>query len=173
MAPGPVRRDEAAGLRREFDETQRRDPAQHRDGEDADAPSGDLRDGTGHHPAQEAADGGSGDEGACRPCGVRGIDLLGEICDRDRRYPADDQPLEEPSGEQKLKVGANGTSRPTTVATVTETEIALHPADAVGKGGPGMTPMARPTVDAETISAASAAPMCRSAEISGRTACGE
>jgi hypothetical protein len=37
----------------------------------------------------------------------------------------------------------------------------------------GITPSAKPTVDAETINAELAAPIPRSAEISGRTACGE
>jgi hypothetical protein len=37
----------------------------------------------------------------------------------------------------------------------------------------GITPAASPTVDAEIVRAASAAPMCRSAEMSGNTACGE
>ena len=62
IGTGPVRRDEAAGLRGQFDETQRGESAQQRDGEDADAPSGDLRDGTGHQPTHQTADGGSGDE---------------------------------------------------------------------------------------------------------------
>jgi hypothetical protein len=34
----------------------------------------------------------------------------------------------------------------------------------------GITPMARPMVDAEIVSAAVAAPICRSREIIGRTA---
>ena len=33
-------------------------------------------------------------------CGVRGIDLLGEICDRDGRDATDDQPFEEAAGEE-------------------------------------------------------------------------
>ena len=37
----------------------------------------------------------------------------------------------------------------------------------------GMTPMARPIVEADTISAALAAPTPRSVEICGRTPCGE
>ena len=70
-------------------------------------------------------------------------------------------------------MGANGTRRPTAVATVTESEIALTRPMRSASVDHGITPMARPTVDAEIVSAASAAPMCRSAEISGRTACGE
>ena len=71
------------------------------------------------------------------------------------------------------KVGANGTSRPTAVATVTEIDIALTRPMRSARVDHGITPMARPTVDAEIINAASAAPMCRSAEISGSTAWGE
>src|ERR1700753_802876 len=69
-------------------------------------------------------------------------------------------------------VGAKGTSIPTRVATVTEIEIAFTPPMRSGDADHGMTPMARPTVDAETRSAALAAPTPKSFEIKGNTACG-
>jgi len=56
---------------------------------------------------------------------------------------------------------------------VTDTDIALTRPMRSASVDHGMTPIARPTVDAEIVSAASAAPIRRSAEISGRTACGE
>jgi hypothetical protein len=62
---------------------------------------------------------------------------------------------------------------PTTVATVTEIEIDFTRPMRSASADHGMTPMARPTVDADTSRAASAAPTPRSAEISGSTAWGE
>ena len=86
---------------------------------------------------KEAADGGARDERARRPGGVRGIDLLGEVGDRDRGHTADEQAFEEPPGQQQLdRSGANGTSRPTTVATVTEIDIALTRPMRSASGGP-------------------------------------
>lgn len=70
-------------------------------------------------------------------------------------------------------VGAKGTSIPTRVATVTEIEIAFTLPMRSANADHGMTPIARPTVDAETISAALAAPTPKSFEINGNTACGE
>jgi hypothetical protein len=70
-------------------------------------------------------------------------------------------------------VGANGTRRPTVVAPVTEIEIALTRPIRSASVDHGITPIARPTVEAETINAALAAPTPRSAAISGSTACGE
>jgi len=70
-------------------------------------------------------------------------------------------------------VGAKGTSRPTTAATVTDSVIALTRPMRSASVDHGITPMARPMVEAEIVSAAVYAPMCRSFEISGRTACGE
>lgn len=70
-------------------------------------------------------------------------------------------------------VGLKGTSIPTSVATVTDIEIAFTRPMRSANADQGMTPIARPTVDAEITSAALAAPTPRSAEINGNTACGE
>ena len=86
-------------------------------------------------------------------------------------------PMSKPSrnrpASRSSKEGANGTSRPTTAATVTEIVIALTRPIRSATVDQGITPMARPMVEAEIVSAAVAAPMCRSAAISGSTACGE
>ena len=73
----------------------------------------------------------------------------------------------------KENVGAKGTNIPTRVATVTEIEIAFTRPMRSASADHGMTPIARPTVDAEITSAALAAPTRKSAEIKGNTACGE
>jgi hypothetical protein len=62
---------------------------------------------------------------------------------------------------------------PTMVATVTDIEIAFTLPMWSANADHGMTPMARPTVDAETSNAALAAPTPKSFEIKGNTACGE
>ena len=53
----------------------------------------------------EAADRGARDEGARRPGGVRGVDLLGEVRDRDRGHAADQQTFEKPPGRAAAVVG--------------------------------------------------------------------
>jgi hypothetical protein len=70
-------------------------------------------------------------------------------------------------------VGAKGTSIPTRVATLTEIEIAFTLPMRSANADHGMTPIARPTVDAEINSAALAAPTPKSFDINGNTACGE
>src|ERR1700688_5138037 len=70
------------------------------------------------------------------------------------------------------KVGAKGTSIPTRVATVTEIEIAFTLPMRSANADHGMTPIARPTGDAEINSAALAAPTPKSFEINGNTAFG-
>jgi hypothetical protein len=56
---------------------------------------------------------------------------------------------------------------------VTEIEIAFTLPMRSANADHGMTPIARPTVDAETNSAALAAPTPKSFDINGNTACGE
>ncbi len=71
------------------------------------------------------------------------------------------------------RFGANGTSRPSTVAAVTDSDMARTRPIRSAISDHGMTPIARPAVAADTMSAAFAAPMWRSAAMSGSTACGE
>jgi hypothetical protein len=59
------------------------------------------------------------------------------------------------------------------VATLTEIVIAFTRPIRSASVDQGITPTARPTVDAEMVRAASAAQMWRLAEMSGSTACGE
>jgi hypothetical protein len=56
---------------------------------------------------------------------------------------------------------------------MTETDIAFTRPTRSAIIDQGMTPTARPIVQADTMSAALAAPTPRSAEICGRTPCGE
>jgi hypothetical protein len=59
------------------------------------------------------------------------------------------------------------------VAAVTDSDIARTRPIRSATSDHGMTPIANPAVAAETISAASAAPVFRSVAINGNTDCGE
>ena len=104
---------------------------------------------------------------------MRGVDLLREIGDRDGRHATDDQPFEISPGEQQLIGGRERNEKTDGGRDGDRNRYRPDPAMRSASVDHGITPIARPTVDAEMVRAASAAPMCRSAEISGRTACGE
>jgi hypothetical protein len=84
--------------------------------------------------------------------------------------PATINPSTKRPARSKENVGAKGTSIPTRVAAVTDIEIAGTRPIRSANEDQGMTPIASPTVDADTTRAALAAPTPKSAEIKGNTA---
>ncbi len=68
---------------------------------------------------------------------MRGIDLLGEVGDRDRGDTADEQAFEEPPGEQQLIGGCERYEQPDDGRDGDRERYRPHSTDAIGDGGPG------------------------------------
>ena len=129
-------RGESARIGCELDEPHGRQPAEHRDGEDADAPAGHLGNRAGDQPSEQSADRRAADEYAGRSRGVHGIHLFRQVSHRDGGHAADHQTLNETTGEKQRERRSEGHQHPDQGGDGDRNRDRLHPADAVGQRRP-------------------------------------